>query len=48
MRGKNLRVDRIEENENETWEDTENKLIPFLHDELEITDELYIARAHRV
>ena len=46
--GKNLRVDRIEENENETWKDTENKLIPFLHDELEITDELYIARAHRI
>ena len=30
------------------WENTENKLRLFIYDELEITDELYIERAHRV
>ena len=48
MRRNNIRVDGIEEDENETWENTENKLRSFLYDELEITDELYIERAHRV
>ena len=43
-----IRVDSIEEGENETWEDTENKLRSFLYDKLEITDELYMERAHRV
>ena len=47
-RRNNIRVDIIEEDENETWENTENKLRSFLYDELEITDELYIERAHRV
>ena len=47
-RRNNIRVDGIEEDENETWENTENKLRSFLYDELEITDELYIERAHRV
>ena len=47
-RRNNIRVDSIEEDENETWENTENKLRSFLYDELEITDELYIERAHRV
>ena len=47
-RRNNIRVDGIEEDVNETWEDTENKLRTFLYDELEITDELYIERAHRV
>ena len=37
----NLRVDGIKE-------DTANKLRSFLYDELEITGELYIERAHRV
>ena len=47
-RKNNIRVDSIEEDENETWENTENKLRSFLYDELEITDELYIERARRV
>ena len=47
-RRNNIRVHGIEEDENETWENTENKLRSFLYDELEITDELYIERAHHV
>ena len=47
-RRNNIRVDGIEEDENETWENTENKLRSFLYDKLEITDGLYIERAHRV
>ena len=34
----NIRVDGIEEDENVTWEKTENKLRSFLYDELEIND----------
>ena len=44
-RRNNIRVDGIEEDENETWENTENKLRSFLYEELEITDEL---REHNV
>ena len=47
-RRNNIRVDGIEEDENKTWENTENKLSSFLYIKLEITDELYIERAHRV
>ena len=47
-RRNNVRVDGIEEDENETWENTENKLRSFLYDKLEITDGLYMERAHRV
>ena len=47
-RRNNIRVDGIEEDQNETWENTENNLRSFLYDELEITDELYIDRAHSV
>ena len=47
-RKNNIRVDSIEEDENETWENTENKLRHFLYDELEITDELSIERAHHI
>ena len=47
-RRNNIRVDGIEEDENETWVNTENKLRSFLYDELEITDELYTERADRV
>ena len=47
-RRSNIRVDVIEKDENEIWEETENKLRYFLFDELEITDELYIERTHRV
>ena len=36
----NIRVNSTED-ENETWENTENKLRFFLHYELETTDELY-------
>ena len=48
LRRNNIRVDGIEEDENETWEDTENKLRSFLYDELEITDKLYIETAHLI
>ena len=48
LRRNNIRAKSIEEDENETWENTENKLRSFLYDELEITDELYIERAHSV
>ena len=48
LRRNNIRVDGIEEDENETGEDTENKLRSFLHDELEITDKLYIETAHLI
>ena len=44
MRRNNIRVDGIEESENETWENTKNKLRSFSYNELEITDELYIER----
>ena len=44
----NIRVNSTEEDENETWEDTNDKLISFLYNGLEVTDELYIEKAHRV
>ena len=47
-RRNNIRVDSIEEYENKTWENPENKLRSFLHEELGITDELYIERVHHV
>ena len=47
-RRNNIRVDSIAEDENEAWENKENKLRSFLYDELEITDELYMERAHPV
>ena len=43
----NFRFDGIPATENE-WEETETKLRNFLYDELDITEELYIERAHRV
>ena len=39
-RRNNIRVDGIEEDKNETWEDIGNRLRHFLYDELEINDEL--------
>ena len=47
-RRNNVRFDGIPETENETWEETETKLRKFFYDELDITEELYIKRAHRV
>ena len=47
-RRNNIKVDGIEEDENEAWENTENKLRSFLYDELEITNELYRERANGV
>ena len=44
----NKSQDCIEEDENKTWENTDNKLRSFLYDELDVTDELYIDSAHRV
>ena len=38
-RRNNIRADGIKD-ENETWENTQNKLRSFLYNELEITDEL--------
>ena len=46
-RRNNFRFDGIPETENE-WEETETKLRNFLYHELDITEELYIERAHRV
>ena len=46
-RRNNFRFDGIPETENE-WEGTETKLRKFLYDELDITEELYIERAHHV
>ena len=48
MKENNVRVDVIGDDENETWENTENKSRSFLYNELEIIDELYIERGHRV
>ena len=48
LRRNNVRFDGITETENETWEETETKLRKLLYDELDITRELYIERAHRV
>ena len=44
-RRNNVRVDGIEEDDNQTLEDTENKLSSFLYDKLKITEEyIYIER----
>ena len=43
-----IRLDGIEEDENERWADTEVKLKTFLYNEFEIVDNLYIERAHQV
>ena len=48
LRRNNIRVDGIEEDENETWRNTDNKLRSLLYDALEITDELFLEKAHRV
>ena len=47
-RRNNIRFDRITETENETWEETKAKLKKYFYDELDITEKLYIERAHRV
>ena len=47
-RRNNVRFDGIPETENEIWEETETKLRKLLYDELDITEELYIERAHCV
>ena len=47
-RRNNIRVDGVEKNGNETRQNTGNKLRSCLYNELEITDELYIEKAHRV
>ena len=39
LRRNNIRVDDIEENENEAWKNTENKLRSFLYDEPEINND---------
>ena len=41
LRRNNIRVDGIEEDENETWRNTDNQLRSLLYDALEITDELF-------
>ena len=47
-RRNNIRVDGIEEDDNQTLEDTENKLKSFLYDKLKITEEyIYIEREPR-
>ena len=47
-RRNNIKGRRYWKDENETWENTENKLRSFLYDKLEITDELYTERADRI
>ena len=47
-RRNDVRFDGIPETENEKWEETKTKLRKFLYDELDITEELYIERAHHV
>lgn len=47
-RRNNLRINGIEENENETWNDTESKVKDFLISKLGVTDNIEIERAHRV
>ena len=44
----NVIIDGIPETENKTREETKTKFIKFLYDELDITEELYIERAHCV
>ena len=43
-----IRLDGIEEDENEKWAYTEAKLKIFLYNKFEIVDNLYIERAHQV
>ena len=42
-----IKVDGMEKDENQAWENPDNKLTPFLYDRLKIIDELYIEREHR-
>ena len=46
-RQNNIRVNGIPENQNETWEETENKLKVLIKEELKIEKEIVIERAHR-
>ena len=47
VRRRNIWANSIKEDENETWEGSEDKLRFFLYDELEMNDELYVERADR-
>ena len=47
-RRSNLRIDGLRENERETWEETEMKVKNLFRNELGITEEVEIDRAHRV
>lgn len=47
-RRNNLRVDGLKENENETWEETEEKVHSLLRDKLQLQDSIVIERAHRM
>ena len=47
-RRNNIRVDRIQEEENESWDTTEEKVKQVLRDKLNLADVPDIERAHRV
>lgn len=47
-RRNNLRFEGIEENESETWEQSEQKVKVFLKDKLGLKDDIVIERVHRV
>ena len=47
-RRSNLRIDGLRENEKETWEETEIKVKHLFRNELGITEEVEVDRAHRV
>lgn len=47
-RRNNLRIDGLSEHLNETWEDTEKKVLRVFREKLHIQSQLHIERAHRV
>ena len=47
-RRNNLRVEGVTENDNETWEDSENKVKDIIKEQMGIDEELKIERAHRI
>ena len=47
-RRNNLRVDGIHEHMNETWSDTESKILQMFKNRLGIQESIHIERAHRV
>ena len=46
-RRNNIRIEGVNENENETWDDTTNKVEEIIKNRLGITKDVIIERAHR-